>query len=82
MTQEALRRMAVNAADALELSDKEKKALDIDDIVKTLTDCTEMYANIDGAIRQIGEHFNLYFFFGLDVRLSEYVKDLVCFAVL
>lgn len=33
MTQEALRRMAVNAADALELSDKEKKALDIDDIV-------------------------------------------------
>ena len=28
MTQEALRRMAVNAADALELSDKEKKALD------------------------------------------------------
>ena len=37
MTQEALRRMAVNAADALELSDKEKKALDIDDIVKTLT---------------------------------------------
>lgn len=82
MTQEALRRMAVNAADALELSDREKKALDIDDIVKTLTDCTEKYANIDGAIRQIGEHFNLYFFFGLDVRLSEYVKDLVCFAVL
>lgn len=80
MTQETLRKMAVSAADALELSDKEKGVLDIDGIVAELTDCTaHNCANIDSTIEHIGKHFNLYFFMNIELRLSEYVKDLVCF---